>query len=69
MIGVLLLLATVVLFTFYKWATVNNGYFKRRNLKYLKPSFLVGNTGGIFVQKYDAIEFSSLMYDTFPDES
>ncbi|XP_055312523.1 probable cytochrome P450 9f2 isoform X2 [Sitodiplosis mosellana] len=71
MIGEILLSAAIALFTlaFYKWATINNGYFERRGVKYTKPKFLVGNTGGMFLQKYDAIEFAKMVYNTFPHES
>lgn len=71
MFGEMLLLGGVALLTwaFYKWVTLNNGYFERRNLKYMKPSFLFGNTGGIYFQKYNAVEFRNMIYNQFPDES
>lgn len=71
MIGELLLCVAIALFTwaFYKWATINNEYFKRRGLKYMQPSFLVGNTAGMFFQKYDALEFGKFLYYAFPEES
>ncbi|XP_031624487.1 uncharacterized protein LOC116341517 [Contarinia nasturtii] len=71
MIGEVLLLAAVTLFiwAFYRWVTLNNEYFERRHVKHMKPNFFVGNTGGFFLQKYNAIEFSDLIYKTFPNES
>ena len=71
MIGEFLLCAAIALFSFafYKWATLNNGYFERRGVKHMKPSFLVGNTAGVFFQKCNAIEFGKMLYDTFPHES
>lgn len=71
MLGEVLLFAAVSLiaFAFYKWATLNNDYFLKRNLKYLKPKFLVGNTGGLFLNKYTAPEFAQKLYKAFPDES
>lgn len=71
MLGELILIVAVSLisFAFYKWATLNNNYFAKRNLKYIQPYFLVGNTGGFFFNKYTAIEFAQKLYYTFPDES
>lgn len=70
MLSELLLLAVIFLFSlaFYKWATLNNDYFERRKIKYLKPKFLVGNTGGILLNRYNAAEISQMIYQQFPDE-
>lgn len=66
-----LLLTAIVLLTyaFYKWATVDNDYFAQRNIKFLKPKFLVGNTGGLFLNRFTAIEFSKNLYNAFPNET
>lgn len=68
MIGVLLLFVAVFLlsYAFYKWATLNNDYFERRNMKYLKPSFFIGSTGDAFSKKYTAAEFAEKLYNAFP---
>lgn len=58
---------SLISFLFYKWATQNNDYFERRNVKYLKPTFLIGNIGGMFIRT--ATEFAQTMYQAFPDES
>lgn len=70
MFGELLLLTaiTLVVYSFYKWATINDKFFERRNIKFIKPTFLVGNTGGLFLNKYTAIEFAKKLYNEFPDE-
>lgn len=70
MLDVFLIVAATSLFAFafYIWATVNNDYFAKRNLKYSKPTFLVGNTLGLFLNKYTATEFSQKLYKAFPDE-
>lgn len=70
MIGELLLCAAITLFTwaFYKWATINNDYFEQRGVKYRKPTFLVGNTAGMFFQKYDAVDFANMIYNACPNE-
>lgn len=70
MLDVLLLIAAISLLAvaFYKWATLNNDYFAKRNLKYMKPKFLVGNTGGLFFSRYTATEFYQKLYQAFPDD-
>lgn len=60
---------SLFVYAFYKWATVNNDYFKKRNIKHLKPNFLVGSTGGLFLSRYTAPEFSKKLYNSFPDEA
>lgn len=71
MLDGILLIAVIALiaFAFYKWATLNNDYFEKRNLKFMKPYFFVGNTGGTFANKYDAAEFTQMLYEAFTDES
>lgn len=71
MIGEILLFAAISLisYAFYMWATINNDFFERRNIKFLKPKFLVGNTGGLFFNKYTATAFVQKLYQAFPDES
>lgn len=59
---------SLIAYAFYKWATVNNDFFEKRNVKYLKPNFLVGNTGGLFFNRYRAPEFAQKMYNAFPNE-
>lgn len=69
MLGMLLLFAAIFLlsFAFYKWATLNNDFFKRRNMKYLKPTFLIGSTGALITNKYTAVEFTQKLYDAFDE--
>ncbi|KAG4072707.1 hypothetical protein HA402_001819 [Bradysia odoriphaga] len=64
--GVLIVLLA---FAFYKWATKHHDYFEKRNIKYLKPTILLGSTGGSFFNKYSASEFAQLIYQAFPDAS
>lgn len=59
---------TLIAYAFYKWATVNNDYFKRRGIKAKKPLFLLGNTGGVFLTRTTAVEFAKKVYYEFPDE-
>lgn len=66
----LLLTTTITLFVYaiHKWIAENNDYFKRRGLKSLKPTFLIGNAGTIMTRQYTATEFSKKLYNDFPDE-
>lgn len=54
---------------FYKWATANNRYFERRNVKYMKPTFFIGNSADIISAKYTATEYTKKIYESFPDEA
>lgn len=58
----------LISYSFYKWAVLNNNYFKKRGIKSLKPTFLLGNMYGFFFNKFDATEFSSMLYNSFPTE-
>lgn len=64
----LLVVATLATYAFYKWGTANNDYFKDYMIKSLKPTFLLGNTGQLFFSKLTAVEFAHKFYYAFPDE-
>lgn len=70
MLGEFLLIAALllILYAFYKWATINNDYFERRNIKYMKPTFLIGNMIDVYLNKYTGAEYSYKLYKTFPNE-
>lgn len=57
-----------LLYVFYKWATVNNDYFVKRNIKHIKPTFLVGHTMGWLLRRYTPDEFMNWLYYYFPNE-
>ena len=59
----------LISYAFYKWATLNYDYFERRNVKYLKPMFLLGSTGDVILNKCTVVEFTQKLYQTFPNES
>lgn len=70
-LGVCVLLSTTmafVLFELYKWATVNSDYFAKKKLKHLKPSFLLGNTAGLFLKQCNLPEFFDSIYNRYPNE-
>lgn len=60
---------TLLAYAFYKWAVINNDYFEKRNVKFMKPKFLVGNTGGLFMNRYTATEYAMMIYNAFPNET
>lgn len=51
----------------YKWGVANNEYFARQNLPFMKPTFLVGNSGGFFAKKYSINDFVQYLYSSFPN--
>lgn len=56
-----------LLYAFYKWATINNDFFEKRGVSYLKPTFLVGNNGGfLFLMRYTMAEFINMFYTANP---
>lgn len=70
MIDSYLIVAGIALigYGFYKWGTSNNDYFAKRNIKFIKPYFLVGSVGGFFIGKYSLNEFVTYTYNSFPTE-
>lgn len=62
------LIGVTVCYTFYKWATINNEYFTKRNLKHIKPRFLFGNTIGLFTNRYTPADYTNSIYVRFPKE-
>lgn len=57
-----------IIFAFCKWVTLNNNYFEKRGLRYVKPVFIFGNTGGFFLSKYNSPDFVKMLYNKFPNE-
>lgn len=70
MSGTLVLPAALVFlaYAFYKWATLKNNYFRHRNVKYVKPTFLIGSSATNFSKNMTAPEYAQALYDQFPDE-
>lgn len=62
------LISVTVSYAFYKWATTNSGYFRKRNLKHLNPNFLIGNTAGLFLNRYRPDDYLNWIYNSFPKE-
>lgn len=58
----------LICYGIYKWGTSNNDYFEKRNIKFLKPFFLLGSVGGFFAGRYTLNEFIANAYNSFPSE-
>lgn len=71
MFGVFLLLIALILllYAFYKWATLYNDFFEKRHIKYRTPNFFFGNSREFFFNKATAIDFAQKLYQSFPNES
>lgn len=68
MIALLLLaIGVALLYIFYRWATVNNEYFKQRNIPNIPPTLLLGNTGAFLFARYRPNEYVQKLYNAFPD--
>lgn len=65
---VLLVGVSLICYYIYKWGVANNEYFVKRNLPFMKPMFLVGNSGGFFTKKYSINDFVQYLYNSFPNE-
>lgn len=57
-----------IIVLFYKWATQNDLYFKKRGVPALKPVLFFGNSADFFTKKVDLIDFVKKLYNDFPDK-
>lgn len=62
------ILITISIRLFIKWANQHHKYFAERKIAFMKPRFLVGNTFGLFVKKYRPHEYMTQLYNRFPNE-
>lgn len=69
MISTVLLISTIFLFfyAFYKWATANDDYFKKKGIPFKKPTFLIGNSGNLLFRKKSAQDNLLEHYNNFPE--
>lgn len=58
----------LIAYAFYKWATQNDQYFVKRGIPHMKPRFLLGNTGTLFLKLHSAPEYITEIYRGFPSE-
>lgn len=59
----------LITYTFYKWATANNDYFKERNIKLMNPNFCLSWNVISNIRKQTAVDFGKQIYNEFPKES
>ncbi|XP_055301644.1 probable cytochrome P450 9f2 [Sitodiplosis mosellana] len=64
----LVLVGVMMLYIFYKWATANQNYFVQRNIKHLKPTFLLGNTAKLFTKRTSFAKWLNSVYYQYPNE-
>lgn len=52
---------------FYKWVTLNNDYFAKRSVPFIKPTFLLGATGGMIMRLHRMDTWCKWMYNEYCD--
>jgi cytochrome P450 family 9 len=52
----------VCLYIAYRYITRNNDYFSRRNVPHIKPTFLFGNIGPVFMRKISMLDHVNKLY-------
>lgn len=63
-----LTLFVVALMSVYKFLIKNHKFFEKRGVKYLKPTFLVGNFLGLLTGRDNGISAFEKPYKTFKNE-
>lgn len=58
----------LALVALYKWITRNKYYWADRNVKSLKPKFLVGNIFAMLTSQISMYDYVSYLYNSFPKE-
>lgn len=58
--------AGLIGYAFYKWVTANNDYFETRQMAYLKPTFLLGNLGGMMLKIHQMDDWCKWIYNCQP---
>lgn len=54
---------SLLLYAFYKWATINNDYFVKRGITHMKPTFLIGNNARFLLLRQQTMtEFMNELY-------
>lgn len=70
MIDLVLLFTAVglIIYSFYKYVTRNNDYFKKRGIPFIKPKFLIGSSAEFFFKKITLSELMRRLYNSYPSE-
>lgn len=67
-IFILLIGIALIVYSIYKWGTLTYDYWKLRNVKFPKTSWLFGNSGEFMRAKQSLINYSILLYQAYPSE-
>lgn len=59
----LVILAVIAAIFIYRWGTKNNDYFKKRNLPYDKPTFLLGSGKDIIFGRKSVLSLLCELYN------
>lgn len=58
---------SLLLYAFYKWATINHDYFLKRGVRHMKPKFLLGNNSKFLLFRQQTVtDFVTEMYTYNP---
>lgn len=68
MVQEVLIVSIFIIYLFYKWATINDDYFKRRGVKSMKPSLLLANSKSLFLSNQSAADMTKNVNEEFPGE-
>lgn len=68
MLSMLVLCAGIVVisYAFYKWTTKHYDYFEKRNMPYIKPTFLMGTMGGVMMGMHHIDEWTKWLHNACP---
>ncbi|CRL06050.1 CLUMA_CG019295, isoform A [Clunio marinus] len=66
--GLLIYLAAIALYLFYKWATSTYDYFEKQGISFKKPTFLIGTNGNIFSRRKNFMQLIDEWYYEFQNE-
>lgn len=62
-----ILLLGLLGYSLYKYGTRNYDYFTKANLSFVKPTFLIGNSGDLVFKRKSFPEFMKAQYNSFPN--
>lgn len=62
-------LASVLLTCVYRWSTATFGFFRQRDVRYLRPWPLVGNLANMLTGRQTSLEIAVELYERFKHEA
>lgn len=57
----------VALFLLYRYIAQKYKFFEERNIPYIKPTLLLGNTAPVLLKRQDLLQNIKEMYNAFPN--